>query len=287
MTNQSLMVRDDVGLTVTLTEEALALRQDALLSAGEIETVDTQLENEAAYKVHEKLDSLAKLVEKSRKSVKEPVLDCGRAIDAAAKEFISPVSRELTRVATLRGNYQQLQIAKAQAEERARAEELAAIERAKLFELDKARAEELARLEQARALERKQQLELAAAKNLVDHQAIRERYEIEQRKKAELEQAAIAQRKAIEERAAQEAAMIKPVEGPAELDGEVIRQDWQIEVTDIHALYRSRPSCVKLTPLMSEIRSMLDLGAPMAGVKAERVVRSGVRARSERKAIEV
>ncbi len=59
--------------------------------------------------------------------------------------------------------------------------------------------------------------------------------------------------------------------------GQTVREDWDIEVTDIHALYTAAPQMVTLTPALSQIRMALDLGMKLPGVKAQRVVKAGVR----------
>lgn len=73
----------------------------------------------------------------------------------------------------------------------------------------------------------------------------------------------------------------------ARVDGQVVKQEWEISVTDVWALARSHSTCVKITPRMSEIESLLDAGFQLAGVTAKKVVKATVRSKPQREAIAV
>jgi hypothetical protein len=69
-----------------------------------------------------------------------------------------------------------------------------------------------------------------------------------------------------------------PVAAPARVDGQVISEDWDIIVSDVHALYRAYTYCVKLEPLVSQIKSLLNSGTTkIPGVRAEKIVKASVR----------
>lgn len=101
------------------------------------------------------------------------------------------------------------------------------------------------------AIEQERELALAAAATLEDRDRIQEEYDTKVRS--------------------------VPAVETHRAEGQVIRREWDVQVLDVHALYRAHPNCCKITPLMSEIKALLDDGIVVRGVKAERVVRSGVR----------
>jgi hypothetical protein len=65
-----------------------------------------------------------------------------------------------------------------------------------------------------------------------------------------------------------------------------VREDWEITVNDLHALYRAHPFAVKLEPRLSELRQLLDAGIKVAGVTAKKITKVGVRLPGAPKAIE-
>jgi cell division septum initiation protein DivIVA len=70
-------------------------------------------------------------------------------------------------------------------------------------------------------------------------------------------------------------------------EGQRVTNDWDIQVMDIHALYRFHPNCVKLEPLLSEIKNILKAGGTVKGVTAKPIVKAGVRASRQKEVIEV
>ena len=112
---------DDVFLSVSGTaEQARAL---ALETASVVERVDSPATQAMAVDALKVLADLSRSVEKSRKEVKDPVLNLGRNIDKMAAEFVDPISREEIRIKKLVGAYQQQELAKQRAAEAARQEE--------------------------------------------------------------------------------------------------------------------------------------------------------------------
>lgn len=235
MSDTALMVRDDAHLSVKFTEEAELLKSSALETAALIGRVSNSDENAAAANAQTEIKRVLKLTEDSRKAHKSPVLDYGSRIDAAAKRFIAELKEEEMRIATLVGNFQQLELAKARAAEAARLKEIAEIER-------------------------KKQEELAAAKSLEEMEKI-------------------------QERSNQEAAAL-PVVKIAKAAGQVVREEWDIQIVDAWALARAHPACVTITPRLSDIKAILDAGITPAGVYAKKVVKSGVRLGREPAVIE-
>ncbi len=78
-----------------------------------------------------------------------------------------------------------------------------------------------------------------------------------------------------------------PVTAPARADGQIIKADWDIEVTDAWLLARMHPACVKIEPRLSAIKELLNLGMELKGIKATKIVNATVRTTKTQKAIEV
>lgn len=65
---------------------------------------------------------------------------------------------------------------------------------------------------------------------------------------------------------------------PARIAGQIVRKDYEIEVTDIWLLAKAHPVCVKIEPRLSEIKEMLRQGVKVAGVRATEITTATVRA---------
>ncbi len=120
------------------------------------------------------------------------------------------------------------------------------------LELARVRAAEAARRLEEDKLERERQDQIARAASLQEVDAVNEEFS---RKQADL-----------------------PPVIHQKAQGQVVREDWDITVTDVHALYRAHPPCCKLTPLLSEIRILLDAGVKVHGVEAKKIAKVGTRA---------
>lgn len=138
MSDQSLMVRDDQKLAIQFTPEAHVMLTEALESGAMIVKVDSAIGQELAVDAQKSLAKIVKLVEDARKEVKAPVITFGRAIDDAAKKFVESAAKELTRISTLIGNFQQAELAKQRSAEAAQKAELDKVEKAREEALAKA-----------------------------------------------------------------------------------------------------------------------------------------------------
>lgn len=130
-----------------------------------------------------------------------------------------------------------------------------------VLESARVRAAEAARNLEAESLERERQEALAKASNHEELDAINEQFDDRVRD--------------------------LPVTGPARADGQVIKSEWDITVTDAWLLARMHPACVKIEPRLSAIKELLNLGMEVKGVKAVKVVQASVRKSQQPKAIEV
>jgi len=83
------------------------------------------------------------------------------------------------------------------------------------------------------------------------------------------------------------AAAVAPPPEPVRAEGQRITNDWDVVVQDVHLLYRCHSNCVKLEPLMGEIKNLLKMGVTPKGVIATPIVKAGVRAGRYPTAIDV
>ena len=239
MSEQALIARNDAALTVSFTDAAIALRNAALAISGVVGRVTNPDENTAAVVAQTEIQKIRSMAEKARKAAKEPVLEYGKRIDNAAKEFVKEIDEEMLRVSTLVGNYQTLAQAKERAAEQLRVQEIAKIEREKAEAIAKATSHEA-----------------------VD--AIQAHYS---------------------EVAQQTAAVAAPAP-PVRAEGQVVKTDWEITITNPYELAKFHPACVKIEARLSEIKMLLNEGITVKGVTATKVTKASVRLGAV-KAIEV
>lgn len=114
----------------------------------------------------------------------------------------------------------------------------------------------------------------------------RELEEIERRKQAELSKAeSHEQLETIQARYSEEAAAV-PSRTPVKAASQIVKEEWEIEITDAWLLARAHPACVDIQPRIREIKALLDAGVKVAGICAKKVVKSTVRLGRESALIE-
>lgn len=229
-----IMVSDFAARSVSFSESVTEARDLVLSRCGLIGRVTNAAEQTKAVAAQSELAQIVSEVERTRKQVKQPLLDFERRIDDAARKFRAECDPELLRLSELIGDYQAL-------------------------EQEKQRAAERLKQENITGLERDRATELATAKSHDEADAINERYT----DKAQL--------------LAEKPAVLLP-----RAKGQVVKSDWEITVTDLWLLAKAHPTCVKITPLNSEIKLLLDADVKVSGVTAERVTKSSVRVRQQR-----
>jgi hypothetical protein len=127
---------------IEIIAEAFTLRDNALKSAGGIDTVENLYEANQAKVALDALAELIKGIEASRTQAKKPALELGRKIDGIAKDFITDAASEKERIRKILGAYQVIEAKKKQeAEREARRKEQAILDAAQV-EADKRIAEE-------------------------------------------------------------------------------------------------------------------------------------------------
>ncbi len=197
---------------------------------------------------------LLKEVEDGRKTVKAPVLDIGRKIDAAAAEFIAPLEAEAARLTKLLTVYEVEQQRIAREAEQKRQAELARQqeeERKRQAEIDRqAREAEQARLAAERAERDAKTAEARAkaqqeAKEAADKAAALAAQKEKEAASAKLEQAEL---------------MRAPAPTAPKAAGTAVSQPWVFEVTDAKALYAARPELVDLVLRRNDIITRIRQG---------------------------
>lgn len=64
----------------------------------------------------------------------------------------------------------------------------------------------------------------------------------------------------------------------ARATGQIVKNDWEIVVTDIHRLYRFHPNLCDVHANIPAIKNLLSQGAKIQGITATPIVKAGVRA---------
>lgn len=113
------------------------------------------------------------------------------------------------------------------------------------------RALEAARLRDLEEIERKRQLELSKAKSFEQEQAVQEKYNTQ--------------------------AAALPVATPARAEGQTIKDDWDVHVTDALLLATKHRQCVDIKPRLTEIKILLKAGISVSGIVATPVTKAGLR----------
>lgn len=111
--------------------------------------------------------------------------------------------------------------------------------------------------EELTMMEHKREAELAVAPDIETREEIRERYA----------EAA--------ETASLEAAKKEPPQAP----GQTVREDWEIEIIDLHLLATRHRTLVNIEPRIAEIKQALNEGRMVHGIEFKKVVVAGVRAK--------
>lgn len=140
--NQALIRRNDEALSIDFTPAAIELKSKALEASALVGKVDDASGQETAVGAQQLLGDTVALVEKARVAAKQPWLEAGRLIDSKCREFCEELKEEQLRIATLVGDFQQLEQERVRRAQQAENERLAALEREKAAELAKAKSHE-------------------------------------------------------------------------------------------------------------------------------------------------
>lgn len=269
---KTLIVPDLGDFSVTITPTAEQQKADALAMAATVQTVTNSKEQQDAITGAAMLKSLINGMEKTRVSVKEPVLDAGRSIDATAKQYSAELVTEAKRLEGLASAYQtelNRLAALAKAEEEARQKKLA-------DELERQRQADL-----AAAAEREREANTARLRDLEVIQAAKDD---EARRKAqqaadeaaeararevraqELHDAEMAEHRA--EEARKNAMAMQQLAAP-KAEGARVKVQMDYEMVDIAALHAARPDLVNLTEKRANILAFINIPnqPPLPGIR--------------------
>lgn len=265
-----------------------------------------------AVRAQEELKRQINAIEKARKELKEPILDAGRKLDGLCAMESLELQKEFGRVSNAVKDFDDGERRRIAEEERLQREELARIEREKQAELARIAAEQAAREAEAKriqdeadriALEAKFAAEsMANAARNKKEAAIAEAHRQEALKlqaeaNQERERQAEAMRQHVANAAAASAAVheqaaaaayveSRPIE-MTRVEGQVTKTDWEITVLNPWELAKYHPDCVKIEPLLTPIKAALNEGRTVKGIRAEKVIKAGVRVGKDRNLIEV
>ena len=257
---QTLILAGD-GYKLSIATEAETKKTELLKESGKLTVVNDSLSSSTARGALKGLADMRRIVEKSRKQVKEPVIAVGKDIDAKAKEFVLEIDAEEARLKKLIGDY-------AMEVERKLREALAE-ERRKQAEREKAEREaEVKRQEAEEKAEAARKAAEAALWDESEEESTTAKQAEEDARRAKEEADRIAAENAVKE---QEVSII-----PEAVKG--TKMEWDFEVLDHHALAASRPDFVTIKEKRSEVLSFLKGSTEEEDALIDRCSKIGIRA---------
>lgn len=103
----TLIVINNLGSPrITITPEALELKEAAILKAQGIEEVFDADSQALAVEALRNIKLITKQTEDGREAIKKPVIKIGKEIDATSKEFVLELNQEASRLSGLVSKYQ-------------------------------------------------------------------------------------------------------------------------------------------------------------------------------------
>lgn len=106
MTQDLLTVSDVAGAEVALLPDAEQIKRALLQGSRQITKIEDAFDAECAADVLGNISRELKAMENARKTVKAPVLELGKRIDALAKEWATEIDAEKKRISRVLGDYQ-------------------------------------------------------------------------------------------------------------------------------------------------------------------------------------
>ncbi len=228
------LIRETITLPTlySVPADSETARNELLSRARENTTITTSAEQNSAVECARHIRAALKDVEDTRTTLKKPLLDAGRQVDALAKDFVAPLTSELNRIERLVTNFQQAEQRRVAEEEAKRRAEIERLERERV-------AREVAARKAAEAITN--EAELAAA------------IKVEEEARAAAEQ--------------QQAVIRAPLPEAAMAGGTSTRKVMRWEVTDLRALYAARPELCTIEAKASAINATCVPEMPVPGLK--------------------
>lgn len=251
----SLVIRGIESTGVTIAPEAVSRKRMVLDESRLVNTVASQFTQTAATESLRELVRIEREVEKDRQAIKQPVLALGRQIDDTAATFLADVKQESARLKTLLSNYE--------VEQRKKAEE------------ERRRQEEAQR--QAQEAERKRLEEIERQKRIAEEAARQAEQAATPQQATEAIKATVEAETKVEELAAPVAQPLFRPPVVTRAEGQVVRETWDYEVTDIARLASEHPELVTIVPKRADILRIIAQGAPVTGLRVFKKTSVGVR----------
>ncbi len=267
------------GSTVTLNDALNTDKRLALASASAVTAVTTSAENLVAVKARQELSAVAKSVEDARVKCKAPVLELGKRIDQASKDFLAQIETEADRIKKLCDAFSAAELKRQREAEAARLIEEHRLQRVREAEEKRIRDEAEARQAKIDA-DAKAAAELAAkattddAKEDAEWEALRIKGEQEAADRATLEAVAKATNAAEVARAALPSYVARSTKGQS------VDEVWVIDSIEDMTLLKARPDLVRTVEFDKvKLKAALNLAnGILPGVKAHKEVTTKVRA---------
>jgi hypothetical protein len=221
----ALALRNVGSVEIAIDPKAVAARDEAIENAHLVVTIRTHNQAVAGADALRGLRAITKAVESSRTAAKAPVLELGRRIDAAAKEFNASAEAEIYRITAMLTAHETEQRridAEAQRQRQEEARRMVAEENARLAEIAR-QQQEAARAERAAVNESERAA--AETRRMVAEQA------------AAIERAAAAERQA----------NLPVITERPKVSGTVVREEWNFDVLDLKAFAQAHPELVEIT----------------------------------------
>ena len=264
---------------------ALAEKESALTKAALIGIVRTPEENAAAVDAQKEIKRVALAFERERKKLKEPLIEAGRRLDRVVQTEIVELDKELGRLSNLTTEFQLAEQRRIREEQEAQARELARIEAEKQAELKRI-ADEQARVErEAREAREAAERQAREATNKAEREAAEKAMaEAEASSKAAERAAVVAEIQVARVEAVAASATYaeaKPITVSRE-SGQVVKTEWDIQVTNPYDLAKFHPDCVKIEALLTPIKQALNEGRTIKGIVATKRLVTSVRAGAQK-----
>lgn len=256
----SLAIRNFEEVEVNQLPNAIQERDDVLTGSKDITVIDSEFTFLIAADSFASLAEIARSVERSRVAVKNPVLELGRKIDSVAKDFLTEVVTEHSRLDKLITVYRDKQRKNTEEQLRLQNERLAQIEREKR-EAEAAEVKRLADIANAETARKQAELDAQTAftpKEAVDAAAEANRA-VEEHNRLVAEGEAQKQRQA-DLAKQQQAVQRQVIVAPQKVAGLTERKVWKFEVMDIHAVYANTPGLCRLEINASAVNEQIRTG---------------------------
>ncbi len=237
---------------VSLNEEGIATRDRVLDRATFIDEVTNKTEFALATDAGQDLATFVRSIEKTRKSLKQPLLDAGRLIDATAEEAVKVVKEELDRVGKLCNDFQTAELARERKEREAAEAEARRLQAI----IDEAARKERLRLQalETERLRLEQEAISARSKKAREEAAA---------KAEEISESILETELAADFAEEPEPVVAAPVTEAARVKGSAVKTELDFEVTDKAALFKAYPHLFQpLEVKTSDVRAFVNVKHP-------------------------